>query len=150
MFFEEEREIKMFITIVDKKVQEIDRKEVPMQEFCIGIMSNSELQENYEEVGIHAFAVEECIDNTSFFHNTMEVYDDFYLGIISIINMFEVERMKKDVGFILQKNVLLFLTSEEECIKQLKEIIFKALERVQQNATPERMVTGILDRLLFH
>ena len=140
----------MFVTIIDKKIQEIDVTAVLAQKFCIGIMSDRELQETYAQVGIHEFAVTECIDNTSFFHNTMEVYDDFYLGIISIINMFEFQKMKKDVGFILQKNILLFLTSEEECKEQLKEIILKALERVQQNATPERMVTGILDRLLFH
>lgn len=140
----------MFVTIADKKVQEVDWKDVSLQEFYIGIMSDGELQENYRQVGIHEFAVEECINNTSLFHNTMEVYDDFSFGIISIIDMFEVERMKKDVGFILQKNRLLFLTSEEECKEQLKEIIFKALEKVQLNATPERMVTGILDRLLFH
>ena len=63
--------------------------------------------------------------------------------------MFDVERMRKDVGFILQKNRLLFITSEDECKEQLEEIIRKSLERVQQNATPERIVTGILDRLLF-
>jgi magnesium transporter len=140
----------MFITIIDKKVKEIDRNEVSAQEFCIGIMSDSELQESYEQIGIHKFAVEECINNNSFFHNNMESYDDFYLGVISIINMFEVEKMRKDVGFILQKNILLFLASEEECKEQLKWIIIKALERVGQNVTPEKMVTGILDRLLFY
>lgn len=140
----------MFITIIDKKVKEIDRNEVSAQEFCIGIMSDSELQESYEQIGIHKFAVEECINNNSFFHNNMEAYDDFYLGVISIINMFEVEKMRKDVGFILQKNILLFLASEEECKEQLKWIIIKALERVGQNVTPEKMVTGILDRLLFY
>lgn len=63
--------------------------------------------------------------------------------------MFDVERMRKDVGFILQKNRLLFITSEDECKEQLEEIIRKSLERVQQNATPERIVTGILNSLLF-
>lgn len=139
----------MFITIIDKKVQEIDIRENPIKEFCVGIMSDFELQENYKQVGIDEFAVEECINNNALFHNTIEVYDHFSFGIISIIDMFDVERMRKDVGFILQKNRLLFITSEDECKEQLEEIIRKSLERVQQNATPERIVTGILDRLLF-
>lgn len=139
----------MFITIVDKNVKKIDIEEVSMHDFCIGIMSNNELLENYNLVGIHEFAVEECIDNTSLFHNTMEVYDHFSFGIISLIDMFDIERMKRDVGFILQKNRLVFLTSEEVCKEQLEEIILKALERVQKNITPERMVMAILDRLLF-
>ena len=139
----------MFITIIDKKVQEIDIRENPIKEFCVGIMSDCELQENYKQVGIDEFAVEECINNNALFHNTIEVYDHFSFGTISIIDMFDVERMRKDVGFILQKNRLLFITSEDECKEQLEEIIRKSLERVQQNATPERIVTGILDRLLF-
>ena len=139
----------MFVTIIDKKVREIDIRENPIQEFCVGIMSDCELQENYKQVGIDEFAVEECINNNALFHNTIEVYDHFSFGIISIIDMFDVERMRKDVGLILQKNRLLFITSEDECKEQLEEIIRKSLERVQQNATPERIVTGILNSLLF-
>lgn len=139
----------MFFAVVDKEVREIEFENVAQQDFCVGLLGQERLSRCCEEIGVEQYVVEECINNSNFIRNTIEVYENFSFGIVSMVDVFDVDKMRKDVGFILQKNRLIFVLFEEENHFLYEEIIRKALERIRQNAIPERIVSSILEQLLF-
>ena len=139
----------MFITVENKEVKEIEIENVLEQEFCVGLLEQSKLIEYCEQIGVEAYVVEECINNSTFIRNTIEVYENFSFGIVSMVDMFEIDKMRKDIGFILQKNMLLFVLLEDEENSGYEEMIHKAMERIRQNATPERMTAAVLEQMLF-
>jgi magnesium transporter len=69
--------------------------------------------------------------------------------MVSMVDMFKLDKMRKDIGFILKKNLLLFVLFDKESDFMYEEIVQKALERIRQNATPERMTASILEHILF-
>lgn len=139
----------MFLTITDKEVREIELENVLQQDFCIGILEQSRLSECCKQIGVEEYVVEECINNSALIRNAIEVYEDFSYGIVSVVDMFELNKMRKDIAFILQKNMFLFVLLEEEGNDVFGEIIKKALERIRQNATSERMTASILEHILY-
>ena len=139
----------MFFTVIDKEVREIEIENVVKQDFCVGLLGQERLSRCCEEIGVEQYVVEECINNSNFIRNTIEIYENFSFGIVSMVDVFDMDKMRKDVGFILQKNRLIFVLFEEENRFLYEEIIRKALERIRQNAIPERIVSSILEQLLF-
>ena len=143
------QENKMFFTIENKEVKEIEPENVVQHDFCVGSLEQSKLRECCRQIGIEEYVVEECINNSAFIRNTIEVYEDFSFGMVSLVDMFEHSKMRKDIGFILQKNIFLFVLLDEKNDAVYEEILRKALERIRQNATPERMTASILEHILF-
>ena len=139
----------MFLTIIDKEVREIKSENVLQHDFCVGLLGQNRLRECCKQIGIEEYVVEECINNSAFIRNAIEVYEEFSFGIVSLVDMFEHNKMRKDIGFILQRNILLFVSLEDEGNTDYEEILRKALERIRQNATPERMTASVLEHILF-
>ena len=139
----------MFLTITEKEVKEIEQESVLQHDFCVGLLEQNRLRECCKQIGIEEYVVEECINNSAFIRNTIEVYEEFSFGIVSLVDMFEHNKMRKDIGFILQKNILLFVLLEEKSNPGYEELLQKALERIRQNATSERMTASVLEHILF-
>ena len=139
----------MFVTVVDKEVIEVEMENVVKQQFSIGVLEQNQLRECYEQIGVEQYAVEECISNSAFIRNTIEVHEECSFGMVSMVDMFKLDKMRKDIGFILKKNLLLFVLFDKESDFMYEEIVQKALERIRQNATPERMTASILEHILF-
>lgn len=139
----------MFLTIVDEEVKEIELESVLQHDFCVGMLEQNRLRECCKQIGIEEYVAEECINNSAFIRNTIEVYEEFSFGIVSLVDMFEHNKMRKDIGFILQKNILLFVLLEGKNSAGYEEILRKALERIRRNATPERMTASVLEHILF-
>lgn len=139
----------MFLTIADKEVKEIELENVLQHDFCVGMLDQNKLRECCKQIGIEEYVVEECINNSTVIRNAIEVYEEFSFGIVSLVDMFEHDKMRKDIGFILQKNILLFILLDDEGNSDYEEILRKALERIRLNATPERMTAAVLEHILF-
>ena len=139
----------MFLTIADKEVKEIELENVLQNDFCVGMLDQNKLRECCKQIGIEEYVVEECINNSTVIRNAIEVYEEFSFGIVSLVDMFEHDKMRKDIGFILQKNILLFILLDDEGNPDYEEILRKALERIRLNATPERMTAAVLEHILF-
>lgn len=139
----------MFLTIADKEVKEIELENVLQHDFCVGMLDQNKLRECCKQIGIEEYVVEECINNSTVIRNAIEVYEEFSFGIVSLVDMFEHDKMRKDIGFILQKNILLFILLDDEGNPDYEEILRKALERIRLNATPERMTAAVLEHILF-
>ena len=139
----------MFLTIADKEVKEIELESVLQHDFCVGMLEQNRLRDCCKQIGIEEYVVEECINNSALIRNTIEVYEEFSFGIVSLVDMFEHNKMRKDMEFILQKNILLFVLLGDEFNSDYEEILRKALERIRLNATPERMTASVLEHILF-
>ena len=82
----------MFVTVVDKEVIEGGIENVLQQQFCVGVLEKERLSECYEQIGVERYVIEECINNPAFFRNNIEVYENFTFGMVSMVDMFKIDK----------------------------------------------------------
>lgn len=138
----------MFYTIFEKVIREVSLEQVANQKICVGSLTLEELQTNYPVLGLTEYAVTECINNINWFHNTIEVYEDFSFGMVSVVDMVVLSSMREQIGFLIRKDLLVIIRLNQE-YDNIDQMIKDALGRIYQNVTMEKMVSSVLERLLF-
>lgn len=138
----------MFFAISNGKIEEI-KPDCSNQE-CIraGYLTLEELKENRDKLGISNHIIKEFEQERAYW-NGIDVYDDFSIGVVNIVNVMDVNEARDRIGFIIQKSqfILVKLVDEDD---SYKDIFAQSIGRFRQNATLEKVIFGVLDRLLFN
>lgn len=137
----------MFYCVEETGVQVISLEEISTQTVTAGYVTLEEFETVYERLGFSEAAVRECrVDQTSF-RTDLELYDDFSFSIINIVDVQNVHAKRDRIALFLRKNlfVLVELLDEDGSTRRMFE---NAIGRYKQNITLEKVVYGVLEKLI--
>jgi len=137
----------MFYSIHNKEIREISLEQLDFHDICVGYLTLDELKSCYQELGLSEVAVKDCMTDFTHFRTSMDVYDEFSFGMINIVDILNLSTRRNRIGFFIKKNlfVVVKIIDKEDSIRQM---FLDAIGRFRQNATMEKVIYGVLERLL--
>lgn len=137
----------MFYSIHDKEIREILLEQVDSHDICVGYLTVDELRKCYKKLELSEVAVQDCLTDFSHSRTSLDVYDDFSFGMITTVDLLNLTSKRNRIGFFIKKNlfVVVKIVDREENTRQM---FLDAIRRFRQNATMEKVVYGVLERLL--
>ena len=137
----------MFYSIHNKEIREISLEQLDFHDICVGYLTLDELKSCYQDLGLSEVAVKDCMTDFTHFRTSMDVYDEFSFGMINIVDILNLSTRRNRIGFFIKKNlfVVVKIIDKEDSIRQM---FLDAIGRFRQNATMEKVIYGVLERLL--
>lgn len=137
----------MFYQLNENEVKEVSILDLDNNYNSVGYLTMEELEENLENLGLNKNIIQDCIEDQTHFRTSIDTYDNFSFGLINIVNVMNVNEAKDRMAFIIKKNqfILVKLIDEDDSCKDMFE---DAIGRFNQNASMEKIIFGILERLL--
>lgn len=137
----------MFYSIHNKEIRQISLEQLDFHDICVGYLTLDELKSCYQELGLSEVAVKDCMTDFTHFRTSMDVYDEFSFGMINIVDILNLSTRRNRIGFFIKKNlfVVVKIIDKEDSIRQM---FLDAIGRFRQNATMEKVIYGVLERLL--
>ena len=137
----------MFFSIHNKEIREITLEQLDFHDICVGYLTLDELKNCYGDLGLSEVAVKDCMTDFTHFRTSIDVYDEFSFGMINIVDILNLSTRRNRIGFFIKKNlfVVVKIIDKEDSIRQM---FLDAIGRFRQNATMEKVIYGVLERLL--
>ena len=137
----------MFYSIHEKEIHEIELEQLDTHDICVGYLTLEELRKCYKQLGLSEVAVKDCMTDFTHFRTSIDVYDEFSFGMINIVDILNLSSKRNRIGFFIKKNlfVVVKIIDRDDSIRQM---FMDAIGRFRQNATMEKVIYGVLERLL--
>lgn len=137
----------MFYSIHNREIQEISLERLDSHDICVGYLTLEELRKSYKQLGLVEVAVKDCMTDFTHFRTSIDVYDEFSFGMINIVDILNLSSKRNRIGFFIKKNlfILVKIIDRDDSIRQM---FMDAIGRFRQNATMEKVIYGVLERLL--
>lgn len=137
----------MFYSIHEKEIQKIELEQLDTHDICVGYLTLDELRKCYKQLGLSEVAVKDCMTDFTHFRTSIDVYDEFSFGMINIVDILNLSSKRNRIGFFIKKNlfVVVKIIDRDDSIRQM---FLDSIGRFRQNATMEKVVYGVLERLL--
>lgn len=137
----------MFYSIHEKEIHKIELEQLDAHDICVGYLTLDELRKCYKQLGLSEVAVKDCMTDFTHFRTSIDVYDEFSFGMINIVDILNLSSKRNRIGFFIKKNlfVVVKIIDRDDSIRQM---FMDAIGRFRQNATMEKVVYGVLERLL--
>lgn len=137
----------MFYSIHEKEIREVTLEQVDSHDICVGYLTLDELRKCYEQLGLSEVAVKDCMTDFTHFRTSIDVYDEFSFGMINIVDILNLSSKRNRIGFFIKKNlfIIIKIIDKDDSIRQM---FLDAIGRFRQNATMEKVIYGVLERLL--
>ncbi len=139
----------VFYTISGEEIRQAKLEELHRGDVCInvGYLDLEELKLYRKVLGIDDAVIAECEQDRTTFRTSVDVYDDYSFGIINIVNLMDVMKPRDRFAFIIKKNLLLVIQIVDSDGSSM-DSFRAAVGRFRHNATMEKVVFGILEKLL--
>ena len=137
----------MFFAIHDKEIREIALENLDEHDICVGYLTLDELRKCYKELGLSEVAVKDCMTDFTHFRTSIDVYDEFSFGMINIVDILNLSSRRNRIGFFIKKNLFIVVKIIDKG-DSIRQMFLDAIGRFRQNATMEKVVYGVLERLL--
>lgn len=137
----------MFYTFNEDEIRRIEIEEIDSDTISVGYLTLEELQGNMDRLGINENVIRDCIADQTHFRTSIDIYDEFSFGIINILNVLNVNAAKDRMAFIIKRNQFLLVKIRDED-GSCQEMFENAVGRFKQNMDLEKVIFGILERLL--
>ncbi|NBK91461.1 magnesium transporter [bacterium 1XD21-13] len=137
----------MFYSIHEKEIREVSLEQIDSHDICVGYLTLEELRKCYEQLGLSEVAVKDCMTDFTHFRTSIDVYDEFSFGMINIVDILNLSSKRNRIGFFIKKNlfIIIKIIDKNDSIRQM---FLDAIGRFRQNATMEKVIYGVLERLL--
>lgn len=137
----------MFFSIHDKAIKEVSLEQLDSHDICVGYLTVDELRDCYKELGLSEIAVKDCMTDFTHFRTSIDVYDEFSFGMINIVDILNLSTRRNRVGFFIKKNLFIMVKIIDKN-DGIRSMFLDAIGRFRQNATMEKVIYGVLERLL--
>lgn len=139
----------MFYAVQKSTEEEISYEKISGEEITAGFISFEELRDCYDELGFSETTVKDCRMEPKNFRSSIDIYDDYCFGLLSIINSKDIYGDRDRIGFYIKKNLFLLVKITDEN-NSMEEIFQYAINRFKpENLTFEKLVYGFFERLLY-
>lgn len=137
----------MFYSIHEKEIHEVTLEQLDDHDICVGYLTLDELRKCYKQLGLSEVAVKDCMTDFTHFRTSIDVYDEFSFGMINIVDILNLSSKRNRIGFFIKKKlfVVVKIIDRDDSIRQ---IFLDAIGRFRLNATMEKVIYGVLERLL--
>jgi len=126
----------------------IEANEICSDKITVGYLSLPELKKQYTNFKFNEASIRECEKNGSYFRTGLDIYDDYSFGIIKITDVLNTHKQKDRIALFLKRNLFIVTALVDED-NSTEKLFCEAIERYKQNVTAEKVVYGVLDRLLL-
>ena len=137
----------MFFSIHEKEIREITLDQLEEHDICVGYLTLDELRKCYKELGLSEVAVKDCMTDFTHFRTSIDVYDEFSFGMINIVDILNLSSRRNRIGFFIKKNLFIVVKIIDKG-DSIRQMFLDAIGRFRQNATMEKVIYGVLERLL--
>ncbi len=137
----------MFYVLDKKEIRQADLTEITGNVTGVAYLTLAELKEQHDNLGISPTIVADCVADQTHFRTGIDIYDDCSYGIINIINVMDLSDLKDRIAFIIKKNQF-YMIKLIDFDDSTKDMFESAVGKFRQNATLEKVIYGILERLL--
>ena len=139
----------MFYALNEKEIRQTSMDEIGADVIGVGYLTLDELKEQHDKLGINGTIVSDFVADQTHFRTSIDMYEECSYGIINIVNVLNVNGPKDKMGFIINKNrfYLIKIIDQDDSFKDMLE---RTLVKFNQNATLEKVIYGILERLLVN
>lgn len=136
----------MFYTIKNNEISQIEPENLS-DEMTVGYLTVAQLSEYQKLLQIDQTVLEECLADRNHFRTSLDVYDEYSFGMINIVNMDDILGERDRMAFVLGKRQF-YLIELEDMDGSTADAFKSALGRFKQKVTLEKIVFGILEKLL--
>lgn len=137
----------MFYSIHDKEIREVALEQIDSHDICVGYLTLEELRGCYEQLGLSEVAVKDCMTDFTHFRTSIDVYDEFSFGMINIVDILNLSSKRNRIGFFIKKNLFIIIKILDKG-DNIRQMFLDSIGRFRQNATMEKVIYGVLERLL--
>lgn len=129
-------------------LQEITMERIQANRLTVGCLSVEALKASYQALGISEQDFNECVLDSVNFRSSIQVYEDYYFGILNILDVNDIYGARDKVGFLIKKNLFLVI-DVKDMDNSTKENFQYALQRFRpEKMTLEKVVCGFLERFI--
>lgn len=113
----------------------------------IGYLDMEDFKYFSQQLGIDIGIVHELSGDLSRLRNSVDVFEDWSVGLINLINLEDLDGDRDQLLFIVMKDsfLLVKLEDQDDSVRRLFESV---VQRFQKNVTMEKFIFGILERFL--
>ena len=137
----------MFYSIHEKEIKEVTLEQIDSHDICVGYLTLEELRKCYEHLGLSEVAVKDCMTDFTHFRTSIDVYDEFSFGMINIVDILNLSSKRNRIGFFIKKNLFIIIKILDRG-DNIRQMFLDSIGRFRQNATMEKVIYGVLERLL--
>lgn len=137
----------MFYSVCNSKLVEISLNDIQPNNITIGYLTMDELKKCHKQLGITDYVLTEGFADQTHFCNSIDVYDDFSFGYINIINVMDLREERDRIAFYITKSLFILIEIVDKD-GSTKEMFENSIHRFTQNLTIEKIIYGILERLI--
>jgi magnesium transporter len=139
----------VFYTISGSEIRKAKLEELRRDEGSInvGYLDLEELRMYRKVLGIDEAVIAECEQDRTNFRTSVDIYDEYSFGIINIVNLMDVMKSRDRFAFIIKRDLFLVIQIVDQDGSSM-DSFRAAVGRFRHNATMEKVVFGILEKLL--
>lgn len=137
----------MYYQISDE-LKRIKLKEISPNYLTIGMITLTELENNYNHFGFSNLTVEECKNDSQHLHGSLNSYYDYLFGVIAAINPGQFIKVQDRIGIYIKKNLFLIVIIEDKD-ESTKLKFLNLLDQLNLNKlSQERLIFNFLERFI--
>ncbi len=136
-----------FYRIREGQLSPVTPQEMERPGPLVAYLSMDDFRRYSQQLGIDASAIHEWSSDGSRLRNSVDVFDDWSLGVINVVNLEDLDGDRDRLLFIVMKDrfILVKVEDRDDSVRQLFDA---AVQRSQKNATLEKFVFAVLERFL--
>lgn len=139
----------MFYSIYQGEILQTTLEELRHDRINVGYLTLEELKLYQRALNIDDAVINDCVQDKTQFRTSVDVYDEYSFGIINIVDMNDVLSRRDRVAFIIKADLFL-LVKIVDLDNSIMASFENAVGRFRHNATMEKVVFGILEKLLVN
>lgn len=129
-------------------ITEIEFKDIRQDCLTLGLISLSELEQQYETFGFSSMTVEECKNEVQNLHSTFNSYYNYLFGVIIGLNPGQIIKVQDRIGVYIKNNLLLIVIIEDRDDSTKLRLLDLLAQINLSKITQERLIFGFLEGFL--
>ena len=133
---------------VDENKKEVEWNEIKDGHIYVGFIPFNEFKDNYQFLNIDDNTLHLCEKTSQLNQNNLISYQDYYFGLINIMNAKEIYLKKDSIAFYIFNNLFLIINidDEDEHIFQVFKTL--CLQKIEKDFSITRLVYCFLTELI--
>lgn len=128
-------------------VEEFDTSILESKDITAGYLTLEEFEKIHVQLGITADSIGEYKNAKDSIRTTVEVYNEYISGILTIIEPTSIHEKFDKIGFLIKKNLFLIIKIKDED-DSTKEMFASSLRKYTENVTLEKLIFGFFEQLI--
>lgn len=133
---------------LENELQEISIDKIQADRLTVGYLSIEAFKASYQKFGISEQDLNTCVLDSISFRSNIEIYEDYYFGILNLIDINDIYGPRDKVAFLIRKKLFLVI-DVRDMDNSTKEKFRYALQKFQPKKNMlGKMIYDFLEQLV--